>query len=123
MSFGKPFQPGRPKTGGRQKGTRNKLGGVFLEKLLGEFEQYGEEAIRICRVERPHEFLKIVASILPKEFELVDSRLTDITDEELDLFIELARRQLITSSVVGDAEGREETAGRPRELRHNMAPI
>src|SRR5262245_61396073 len=110
MSFGKPFQPGRPKTGGRQKGTRNKLGGVFLEKLLSEFEQYGEEAIRICRVERPHEFLKIVASILPKEFELVDSRLTDITDEELDLFIELARRQLITSSVVGDAEGREESA-------------
>src|SRR5262245_53578863 len=65
------FQPGRPKTGGRTKGTRNKLGSVFLEKLLKEFDEHGEEAIRICRVERPHEFLKIVASILPKEFEIV----------------------------------------------------
>ena len=105
------FQPGRPKTGGRTKGTRNKLGSVFLEKLLKEFDEHGEEAIRICRVERPHEFLRIVASILPKEFEIVDSRLTDITDEELDLFIELARRQLITGSAIRDVDSREsETA-------------
>jgi|SRR5215470_17478100 len=100
------FEKGYPKMGGRTKGTRNKLGGAFLEKLLSEFEQYGEEAIRLCRVERPHEFLKIVASILPKEFEIVDSRLTDITDEELDLFIELARRQLI--SAAANSDSREE---------------
>jgi hypothetical protein len=102
------FEKGRTKTGGRGKGTRNKLGSVFLEKLLQEFEEFGEKAIRICRVERPHEFLKIVASILPKEFEITDSRLHEISDDELDRLIELARRQLITNSVVTNAEGREE---------------
>ena len=88
------FEKGRARTGGRAKGTRNRLSGVFLEKLLAEFEQYGEEAIRICRVERPHEFLKIVAGILPKEFELTDNRLHDITDDELIAYIEYAQRQL-----------------------------
>jgi hypothetical protein len=104
------FKKGRAKTGGRANGTRNKLGSVFLEKLLQEFEEFGEEAIRICRVERPHEFLKIVASILPKEFEITDSRLHEISDDELDRLIELARRQLIAGSAVRDAEGREEPA-------------
>ena len=104
------FEKGRAKTGGRAKGTRNKLGSVFLEKLLQEFEEFGEEAIRICRVERPHEFLKIVASILPKEFEITDSRLHEISDDELDRLIELTRRQLIAGSAVRDAEGREESA-------------
>ena len=104
------FEKGRTKTGGRGKGTRNKLGSVFLEKLLQEFEEFGEEAIRICRVERPHEFLKIVASILPKEFEITDSRLHEISDDELDRLIELARRQLIAGSIAGNTDRGEEPA-------------
>ena len=88
------FEKGRARTGGRQRGTRNRLSGVFLEALLKEFDEFGAEAIRICRVERPHEFIKIIASILPKEFELTDNRLHDITDDELIAYIEYAQRQL-----------------------------
>ena len=47
------FEKGRAKTGGRAKGTRNKLGSVFLEKLLQEFEEFGEEAIRIISQVKP----------------------------------------------------------------------
>ena len=79
MSFGIPFEPGRPKTGGRVKGARNKLSMAFVEALAKEFEEHGAEAIRICRVERPTEFIKIIASIMPKEFEITDNRLADIT--------------------------------------------
>jgi hypothetical protein len=107
------FEKGHPKIGGRVKGTRNRLGTVFLEKLLKEFGAFGEEAIRICRVERPHEFLKIVASILPKEFEINDSRLKEISDDELDLFIELARRQLASGVA------RKPTAEKNRCLTEN----
>jgi hypothetical protein len=103
------FEKSHPKIGGRVKGTRNRLGTVFLEKLLKEFDEFGEEAIRICRVELPHEFLKIVASILPKEFEIIDSRLKEISDDELDLFIELARRQLV-SGIAGNADSGKEPA-------------
>jgi hypothetical protein len=102
------FEKGHPKIGGRVKGTRNRLGTVFLEKLLKEFDEFGEEAIRIC-LERPHEFLKIVASILPKEFEITDSRVKEISDDELDLFIELARRQLV-SGIAGNAYSGKEPA-------------
>ena len=91
MTFGQPFQKGQ---GGRVKGARNRLSMAFVEALAKEFEEHGAEAIRICRVERPTEFIKIIASIMPKEFEITDNRLAAITDEELDVFIEYARRQL-----------------------------
>jgi hypothetical protein len=104
MSFGTPFAKGQ---GGRVKGARNRLSMSFVTALAKEFEEHGAESIRICRIERPHEFLKIVASLLPKELELTDSRLTDLTDVELDGLIEYAKRQLITGSVVRDTDGRE----------------
>ena len=106
MSFAPPFEKGRQKTGGRTKGARNKLSMAFVEALAKEFDEHGEEAIRICRVEKPIEFIKIIASIMPREFEIVDTRLADITDGELDVFIEYARRQL-AGGVVANIESRE----------------
>jgi hypothetical protein len=50
------------------KGSRNLLSKAFIDALAKEFQEHGAEAIRIVRVERPHEFLKVVASLLPKEF-------------------------------------------------------
>jgi hypothetical protein len=105
MSFGKPFEKGQ---GGRVKGARNRLSMSFVTALAKEFDEFGAESIRICRIERPHEFLKIVASLLPKEFELVDSRLTEITDEELNDLIELARRQLAGGVTLAIVDGRKE---------------
>jgi hypothetical protein len=46
------------------------------------------------RVEKPAEYLKIVASLLPKEFEITETQLMQIPDEELDAFIEFARRRI-----------------------------
>src|SRR5690349_14551638 len=82
----------------------NKLSNALLEALAADFEQYGEEAVKITRVERPAEYLKIVAGIMPKELEITDSRLKEIPDDELDGFIELLRQRRIAAR---DAEGRE----------------
>jgi hypothetical protein len=79
---------------------------AFVEALAEEFRQFGAEALRICRIERPTEFIKIVASVIPKEFEIVDSRLQDITDEELNAFIEYAQRQL-AGGLTANIESRE----------------
>jgi hypothetical protein len=98
------FTPESAPRQGRMKGSRNKLAGDFLYALQREFEQHGEEAIRIVRVEKPVEFLKVIASVLPKEFEIIDSRLKEIPDEELDAFIELARRRLAAAAKSGDGE-------------------
>src|SRR5262245_64810074 len=82
-----PFTSETAPRQGRMKGSRNKLGADFLYALQREFEQFGEATIRYVRVDRPVEFLKIIASILPKEFEITDSRLKDLSDEQLDALI------------------------------------
>ena len=96
--------------GGRPKGARNKLSGDFLTALANEFAEHGQEAIRIVRVERPHEFLKIVASLMPKELEITDNRLQEISDDEIEQLIEHARRQLQLGSITGNIVSGEDEA-------------
>jgi hypothetical protein len=79
---------------GRVKGTRNKISQAFLEALSKDFDEHGEAAIKIMRVERPTDYCKVIASILPKEFEFTENNLVGIDDNELDAIIEFARRSL-----------------------------
>lgn len=101
------FEKGRAKTGGRRKGVKDRIGTMFLEELAKDFEAHGAEVIRTARIERPVEYLKIVSATLPKEFEITDSRLEEISDGELDALIELARQQ---RAIIVNAERREESA-------------
>jgi hypothetical protein len=84
------FEKGRPKTGGRARGARNKLSQAFLEAFATDFEQHGAEVIKIVRVEKPHEYLKTAAYLMPKEFEIT----MEIPDVELDQFIEFAKQYI-----------------------------
>lgn len=59
---------------GRPKSTRHKLGETFLTALLNDFttavaegDEAGVLAIQNMRRERPNEYAKMIASILPKE--------------------------------------------------------
>lgn len=62
------FQPGKSgNPAGRPKGARSKLGEAFLQKLLEDFEQHGTIAIETTRAKKPDQYLKVIASILPKE--------------------------------------------------------
>src|SRR3974377_1897138 len=87
------FEKGRPKTGGRTRGAKNRLSHAFLTALAKDFEQHGVEALKIARFEKPVEYIRIVAGLMPKELEIMDSRLTDFSDEELDVFIAKLRAQ------------------------------
>jgi hypothetical protein len=77
----KPGQSGNPK--GRPKGSRNKLGEDFLSALQADFEKHGSETIVKVREERPHEYLKVIAGILPKELNVNTSRVEEMSDDEL----------------------------------------
>jgi hypothetical protein len=79
---------------GRNKGVRNKISMAFLEALAKDFDEGGMAAIKIMRIERPAEYVKCIASILPKELEISDNRLAEIPDDELEFIIEHTRRQL-----------------------------
>lgn len=102
----KLFEPGHKKLGGRIKGTRNKLSADFVSELAAAFEEHGRDAIDIVIKESPKDFLKVIAAILPKEFEINDSRLKDIPDDQLDAFIEFAKRHL---GIAGEPDGGEKS--------------
>jgi hypothetical protein len=79
------FLPGHSPTpgGGRPVGTRNRLTTHLLNVLCKDFEEHGEAVVKITRIERPVEYLKIIASLLPKELQVNDAKLGDMTDEEI----------------------------------------
>ena len=63
---------------GRPKGSRNRLGVAFVEAMLGDFEQHGRTVIASLRDDKPEQYLRIVASILPKEIELGEDAIDTI---------------------------------------------
>jgi hypothetical protein len=61
------FQKGRQKTGGRKKGTPNKIAAEFWDALLEDFRANKMEALRILRIERPADYAKLVSEIAAKQ--------------------------------------------------------
>jgi hypothetical protein len=61
----KPGKSGNP--AGRPKGARSKLGEEFINAMLADFTKNGKLAIETVRDEKPDQYLKVIASILPKE--------------------------------------------------------
>ena len=90
------FKPGVcPNPSGRPKGSRNKLGEAFIEALYADFTEHGVAAIETVRAEKPDQYLKVVASILPKELKVTTE--IELNDEQLDQRI----RQLAAALDIG----------------------
>lgn len=69
--------------GGRPKGSRNKLGEAFLEDMLADWQEHGVAAIATVRAEKPDQYLKVVASILPRDLNVSINPLEEASDDEL----------------------------------------
>src|SRR5262249_48522221 len=103
MNNKKLFQPGNDgHGGGRRAGARNKLQTTLLEALAADFEQHGAGVIRIARVEKPVEYLKVIVSVLPKELIVEQSQLADLSDEELAAHISLLQRMQMRAAAERD---------------------
>ena len=64
----KPGVSGNP--AGRQVGSRNKLTTDFVTALSRDFAAHGVRAIATAREDDPVAYLRLVASLLPKEVHL-----------------------------------------------------
>ena len=77
----KTGQSGNPR--GRPKGSRHKLSEALLRDLCADFETGGAEVIERCRRERPEIYLRVVASLLPKQQLEWVNPLEELSDDEL----------------------------------------
>lgn len=89
---GKIGGPGRP------KGSRNKLGEDFIQALADDFAEHGVEAIATCRQESAKDYVKVVASLLPKEMILRKPE-QDLSDGELAEMLDALRSLAVSAGI------------------------
>jgi hypothetical protein len=92
------FLAGNSGNGGRKRGSRNKLGEAFLQDLYADWQQHGPQVIETCRRNKPEVYLKVVASLLPKELEIKENPFDGFTDDELAALIAAARDEALLKS-------------------------
>ena len=76
----KPGQSGNP--GGKPVGSRNRLQGDFMREMADDFAEHGKTAIIACRTEKPDVYVKVIASLMPRELE-IKQPLDDLSEDEL----------------------------------------
>lgn len=98
------FQPGNP---GRPKGSRNKLGEDFIAALAEDFAQHGKPAIEKVRCEKPDQYLKVIAQVVPKEVHYKMDEVDELSDDAIEakLLELLAARSESGSAQAGRGTG------------------
>lgn len=77
----KPGQSGNP--AGRPKGAKSRLQEDFLGDVLRAWETRGAQAIDDMIDDKPGDFVKMVAGLMPKEATLNINDNSELTDDEL----------------------------------------
>ncbi len=109
----KRFKLGNP---GRPKGSRTKLGEHFIHDLYADWAKHGAKVIARVREEQPAAYLKVTASILPKQVQVENK--SDMSDDQL------AERLRQLSDFVDFATGRSHgEAGISGSAGGGKAPI
>lgn len=68
---------------GKPKGARHALTENFVKALHDDFAEHGTAAIVSVRTEKPDQYLKVIASLVPKDVNLNVNNLDEMSDAEL----------------------------------------
>ena len=74
------FKLGNP---GKPKGAKHKLQEGFVKDVQAAWEEKGKEAITMMIADKPGDFVKMVASLMPKDVTLNINDNSEMTDDEL----------------------------------------
>jgi hypothetical protein len=102
-----PGISGNPR--GKPKGSRTKLGEAFISDLQADWVANGADVIVKVRTDRPADYLKVVASILPKELNVRVDPLEEMDDDELSAILAAARAAIRVHQEGGSGLGEEES--------------
>jgi Family of unknown function (DUF5681) len=101
----KPGQSGNP--AGRQVGSRNKLNEKFILALHDDFVEHGAAVIEEVRKKKPDQYLKVIASILPRELHFKDqSAFEGMSVEQIDETLSAIKSVITASAPAGLGEGK-----------------
>lgn len=96
LQRGRPFPPGKSgNPDGRPKGSKNRLTDTFLSVIEGDFGEHGPSVLARLRDNDPGAYLRIVASLIPRDLILNRERERDFSDfsiPELMMLIEATSR-------------------------------
>src|SRR6516162_5417587 len=96
----KPGQSGNP--AGRQIGSRHKLNEKFILALHDDFVEHGAAVIEKVRIRKPEIYLKVIASILPRELHVKDqSAFEGMSIEQIDETLSAIKTVIATSAPAG----------------------
>lgn len=71
------FKPGNQRGPGRPKGSKNKISEDFLQSFHKIWLERGEAALLRMVDERPAEFIKVAASLIPKDYHVVQQSVVE----------------------------------------------
>jgi hypothetical protein len=101
--------------GGRQKGARNKLGEAFIQALHDDFDVNGVSAVEKVRTEKPDQYLKVIASLLPRDVNLnLTDGLSELSDEAI--IDEIRKLHASLAPFLAEGNGTPAIAGKPAQL-------
>ena len=121
-----PWQPGQSgNPAGRPRGSRNRLGEAFVDDLCADWKENGPQVIVAVRKDDPSTYLRVIASILPKELAVTKATLDDISDDELlELLAKLRsiaeEGQKAPANGNPEATGEIEPGGTPKLISSNV---
>ena len=91
-----PFKPGQiANPHGRPRRSRDRLTEAFLIKMEADWRKHGPDAIAAAREKDPAAYLRVIASLVPKDITLnVENPLAELDDAEVGALVEAARAAL-----------------------------